>query len=653
MTKKDKKKKKLLQEPAGTKAPPQDERTGKRNILERFTTRKLAVSAILFIVSVSVFIPSYHDGLVWDDALNLKESLPILNVSFLRLEDFVPGLGSADPGHKYFRPVYNASLIIDNIVWDGSWRGFHLSSIIYHGLATVLLYILALMLLGEFGVKRKHTAAFVASFFFAVYPLHVESVSFIAARGDILAAVFFFLCFIFYIRSYERVLYLIPAAICFYLSFLSKEVALAFPIVLIGYDLISGKIKRRVNILKYSVLGLLVVLYFLTRSSSFFGGEPLFNPEYFAHTGTAGRILESAGLFFNAYLFYFLKFIFPYDLNPFIESNPLSGSLSTLIAIIATIGVCFAFVASIRKKEKLSALMILWILATLGPAVMIAIFPMALTRLSERFLYVPSAAYCILLAYLIFVLSDRVKFYWLGWGLSLVLTVSFLSVTLAGQRIWTDNITFWKFAVDKNPSYIAPRINLGDALREGRATDEAIEQYRIAWGPDMSGNLKAKTSAAHSLGVLYIDKGNYTEAEKWFKKAYDINDSYATQYYFHMGYIALRRNDSRSAESYLKKSIEYDGTNRKAYYLLGALYGTMGSMENSEEYYRLAEKYLGKAVSLGSYFPEAHLQLANAYMKTGNVEKALEHARYAYAQARNPQISKQARAIIDYLNSNR
>ena len=200
---------------------------------------RLIVSVFLFVLSFVVFVPSLSNEFVWDDVSYIQKRAHSLNFSKLGPGLIVPKIANDKKAGNYFRPVHQASLIIDNEIWDTSPFGFHLTNIILHCVSTVLLYFLALLLLKEFHVKAPELIALISSILFAVYPLHVESVTFISARGDILAAMFLFLGFSLYILSYRRIFYLLLAGICFLLALLSKEIAIVFPIIILSFDFLS------------------------------------------------------------------------------------------------------------------------------------------------------------------------------------------------------------------------------------------------------------------------------------------------------------------------------------------------------------------------------------------------------------------------------
>ena len=630
-------------------ASPEDRQASDGRILRIIKHRAFA-AALLFLVSFSVFIPSLRNGLVWDDVSHVEGWAPRLESAKLDYKLFVPSRSEEAKAGKYFRPVYYASLIIDNRVWGVSPFGFHMTSILLHSVTTVLLYFLILLLFKEFKRGPGESEALLSSMLFALFPLHVESVSFIAARGDMLAGMFFLMCLIFYILSYRKFLFLILAGVSFYLSFLSKEVALSFPIIILGFDLISRRMFHRANVIKYLIIGSLVLFYFHLRSGSFIGSISLLQEISFRDTGATPGTGEIVTIFLNTYLFYAGKLLFPYDLNHFIGAIAGGDALHTIIAVLFIAAVAAVFIISVVKRENLTAFSLLWIFAALGPAVMIAIYPLAITRFAERFVYIPSAGYCLLAGYLIVRGGKLTGKRWAGLAAGGLLCASYLIVTVKGQEAWTDELTFWETAVRRSPDQIIPKINYGEALRKSGRVDEAIRQHLTAVGPGIESTDRGKAMAASSLASDYIQKGDFLNAEKYLKAALEYNPKTEGQYNYHMGLIYLRKNDPAAAVNYLRKAVGIAPEYAKAHYLLGTAYYVEADMDRSADKYRLAVSSLKDALKYDPRDLSARILLAQVYLALGERENARREAEYVLRAASDPAAVMRAKSILDAVN---
>jgi protein O-mannosyl-transferase len=621
--------------------------------IEAILKSRAFAAILLFLVSFSVFIPSLRNGLVWDEVSHVRNLEPRLRTAELSPKMFVPSKRKETRTDKYFRPVYFASLVIDNRMWGTSPFGYHMTSIILHAVSTVLLYFLILLLFEEFKRGPGRSEAFLASFLFAVYPLHVESVSFISARGDILAGMFFLICLIFYILSYRSFFYFLPAVLAFYFSFLSKEVALAFPLIILGYDLVSGRLLTRTNIIKYLIIGFLIFFYFYARSGSFAHFLDTLHQQSFRETEGKTDIGEIVILFLGTYLFYVEKLLFPYSLNHFIGTISGGTPFYIIVSVLLIAAVAAVFVISLRKREKITAFSLLWIFAALGPAVMVAIYPLAITRYAERFVYIPSMGFCILIGYLIARGGRLTGKKWAAAAAGGLLFASYLLVTVNGQEVWSDNITFWAAAVRKSPDQIIPKINYGEALRQAGRVDEAIRQHTAALDPRIESTGRGKAMAASSLAADYIQKGDYTNAEKYLRAALEYNPATEGQYYYHMGLIHFKKNDTEEAASYLRRAVEFDPKNAKSYYLLGVIYALEAENRKSAEDYRLAEEALTKSLGYDEGLVSARILLARVYLALGDGQRAREQAEAAIKYTSDPETMRQVKSMLNAIDAGR
>jgi len=156
------------------------------------------------------------------------------------------------------------------------------------------------------------------------------------------------------------------------------------------------------------------------------------NPFLLSPRGGISGAGEFISIFLSTYLFYAEKLLFPYNLNHSIGYIPGGDALHIIISVLFIAAVTAVFIMSVRKKENVTAFSLLWIFATLGHAVLIAIYPLAITRFAERFVYAPSAGYCLLVGYLIVRGGMLTGKRWASFALGGILCASYLVVTVKG-----------------------------------------------------------------------------------------------------------------------------------------------------------------------------------------------------------------------------
>jgi len=174
------------------------------------------------------------------------------------------------------------------------------------------------------------------------------------------------------------------------------------------------------------------------------------------------------------------------------------------------------FFYSYRKGKNFVTLNIFWILLTLGPSVLIAIFAFIATPVSERYLFLPSAGYCILIGYLLVGLIDKPRSKNLALAVTIILVGSYLFFTIDRQNVWKSRLNFWEDASSKSDHHAIPHINYGMALLDAGRTEEAISEFNISLRSDIKNTPTGRAIAANNLGVAYINKKKLLRRRKIF-----------------------------------------------------------------------------------------------------------------------------------------
>jgi Dolichyl-phosphate-mannose-protein mannosyltransferase len=137
----------------------------------------------------------------------------------------------------WYRPLLVVTYLHDYLLWGTNYVGWRITSLGLYLANAWLVYCLTRH------ITREGWVAFLAGVIFAIHPIHPEAVAYIAGRHDPLAAFFYlaaFLSFILFCQSRSKA-YGALSVFCFIFAFMSKEVAITLPLVLIAYTLILTK----------------------------------------------------------------------------------------------------------------------------------------------------------------------------------------------------------------------------------------------------------------------------------------------------------------------------------------------------------------------------------------------------------------------------
>jgi len=580
---------------------------------------RLCCSILLFLVSFAVFIPSLKNDFVWDDGPYIQDRIDYLKVEY-QIHHLYPKKVKDSKKNKYFRPTLHLSLSLDNQIWKGSTIGFHLSNIIFHSISTVMIYLLFILVMSRFNIDGKNIISFFGSLLFALHPVHVESVSFIMARSDLLCAMFLFCSFIFYIRSYQKIIFLLVSAIFFYLALISKEVAFIFPVLIFLYDLLSPKRDLKVYILRYSFCALFFAVYLYYRSNAF-----VFIPEISKEilVNANGRfeiIIVVLKNLLNAYGYYTYKLVFPFYFNA--SPGRINPDIYLIAISLAVLGLLvYLIVRNFKRNEKILLFSLLWILLSIAPGVVASIFDLVTSPYAERFLYIPSAAYCVLIVYLIYRLSNHFRYN----NIIFLVIVSSIAIgfsifTLKEQSVWNNNLILWETTVKRSPDQTMPRLNYGYSLLQTGQNGLAIMELKKALNSKVGNSDELRVLSSNNLGNAYLNSGDYIQAEKYFKKALEFSPKYKATYYFHSGLIDFLKGNS-------------------IYYK---------DKDSAKSFYKGAERKLKKSYDRAPRHGQVNLLLAEVYLRLGKKNLARKHAKnslYATRGLLNDVLRRRAQEI--------
>lgn len=230
----------------------------------------------LILLGVAVHSPALTGQLIWDDQYLARDN-PFMKSPLLILESFRHYL-FLDSFSAHYRPVQNLSFIVDYLFWNSNTYGFHLTNIVLHVSAGVLLYFLLRSLLPSLWLTKSSAAAAVAdhqkpaaltgwliALLWMVHPVHSAAVDYISGRADSLAFLFAAGAWLLVIagrksaRPFLRTALYGSAAFLALLALASREIAaIWFAIFLVHLAFFEKKLPARSKLI--SLICCLVIL---------------------------------------------------------------------------------------------------------------------------------------------------------------------------------------------------------------------------------------------------------------------------------------------------------------------------------------------------------------------------------------------------------
>ncbi len=486
------------------------------------------------------------------------------------------------------------------------WQFFKDAAGWYH-VVSVLLYVLTILLL--FSTLRRLLSnyspivAFVVSLIFAAHPTHTEVVANIKSQDELL-------CFIFALLTVRFVLKNVDSASrgavslacgCFFLSLLAKEGALVFlgaiPLMLYFFRDMEAKAIVR------SVVPLLLVsvLWFALHQWVIYGNSPPTHPYNLDDNSlvAARTFLEREATAIYMMGRYLLLLFFPHPLSYdySYNENPIISfaSAKAIVPSLVYAGLVFIAIRELKKKSFVS-FGILFFLITIAMTSNLIILIGA--TMADRFLYVPSLGFCIILTYF------WIRFLHVPDGKSAspgftsprslpvyVLLALFSYKTYTRNMDWHDNLSLFMTDVRSSP---------GSARAHYNAGNEMLERF-VRPNPDR--NSDARKSA------LRVVIGELDTAVKIDSAAYLYRLDLASAYMYDDNYA--------KAAEHASLAVENSDADPKAFSVLGSADYSLGKYDD-------AIKYLTIATDKGLNDESVWNYLGGAYSSTNNFEKAKE-----------------------------
>lgn len=464
---------------------------------------------------------------------------------FLNMDDEKGILYNPDIGNmrKMFSrlKLYDIQLAVTHLVFGMKPGAFHLVSVFLHYLAVIALFLFTYTIFG----KEK---ALIASLLFASHPLASEAVGWVSAVHYIHLLFLTLNIFIFHTlfkRTNKIGYYIAEVGIfLFMVVFLRNAWVLTVPFSVLIFDqLILGK--------KFNFKKVFWVIPFLLMAGvlgymEIFGGfterVTALRQDYYYDPYTATPVLNRA-----PYIIYTIArlLMWPIPLTVYHEGVYIS-ILSYVAMIIISLAIVIAAVKLYKKASYVAGLLLLIFVATLP-----SFSPVAIAWfIAERYLYMSTAAFCLMLAFFIPYLEKYTGIKnFTRYAVALLLTFYTVRTAIRTQDLLSTS-NLWHATQKVSPYSFRVYNNLGDVYAKEGKYDLAIENFKKSIMLDPS-----FADAVHNLGYVYLQIGDYDNAWYYLSESYKMNPRlYGATY--KLGVIAFYRKDFNTAKQMWEKTLE-------------------------------------------------------------------------------------------------
>ncbi len=531
-----------------------------------FITTRLQL-LILILIPLSLYYPlmsagfnSLDDGQIVTSILNSYQNYGFMSWVHLFFRK---------SASYYYRPLVQASFILDQNLHFCTPSLMHIENIMLHIINGIIVFYIGLKIIKLFNNDHFYLVPFFTALIFMIHPVNTEAVDWIAARTDLMAGLFVFLSFLFLIDAGNKKRALVFSSVFYLFGLLSKESAIGllpaagiFLCMEYCWRLIGKKEAVMVMVSLIAISGIYTAMrkppVFLKISDIFKTtvqdkAELKVSPQVRAKVDTkddsvnsnffsdrmfrktASKCVYNTGLFFRIIGFYFKKLFYPWPLNFAIMkiNKKICFSIGVMVMIL--------IVFFIKMRWYLYFFPMAWSFCFMMPPMAVVYFHTAWTPLAERYVYISSFGAAFIFALVIYY-GLIVK----GWPKILILVSAAFYMAVFGYStftrniIWQSNLKLYRDTVKKSCDSPVVLNQYGLALWHAGYYEKARKQFKAA--EKLSGKNEFK----------YIEKANRLIAQNLIAGTSAQRLDFSDDYYN----MAMKTKKSKIRLRLLKNAID-------------------------------------------------------------------------------------------------
>jgi len=480
----------------------------------------------------------------WDDTAYLSNNQDIKNLAWGNIKMFFTKFYVCN-----YQPLTILMYAMEYKVAGFSAALYHINNIVLHLLNTCLVFLLIKKISPKNAIVALITAAF-----FAVHPMHVESVAWVAERKDVLYSFFMLLSLIMYtdyIRLH-KMKFIIYAFFFFMLSCMSKSAAVIIPLILLLFDYYLNR--------KWSMKVILEKLPFFL-ISMLFGIIALYSQKGAVRDYTFTlTIFERISIVSYSFIDYILKSFVPVHLSAIYPYPVKAGETLPFIYFLAPLGLVIISVIIFISRKWGKDIIFGSLFFVISIILVLQIFPVGDAVMADRYSYIPYIGIFFITGKLYEHVLFFSKRYHQGYKnilKALLITIFILFAFIANRRvsIWENEETLFADVIRKFPQTSLAYNNIGCR----QLNDFALKTYKL--DPEMRN--------------MYLDK-----ADSNFTKAIKYTPSFVL-FYLNRGITRFHRGNFNDAIIDFDRYIAAIQNNSEAYNYRGKALGSAGNFQEA------------------------------------------------------------------------
>ena len=627
---------------------------------------KVKALALICVCGVIIYFATVHSPFIYDDAHAIEDNPYIKNLSKFQQMVGVQNI--------FNRSILLFTFSVNHAIGQLDVFGYHLINLMLHLCVGIMLYFLTMELLTIENPALTQTfqrLPLAVSLIHIFNPINVESVTYLSSRSSVLVTLFYLSSFYLFIRfvnskekkkKWKNIHYPIVILFLFYLGLGTKEIIVTLPIIAVLYLWVHSSTKNFHKFLpELAVILIPLIIYLLYRYVQMGNLLVIKTDPYSYMIDRSLYILTQIKVVIS---YYFVKLIFPINLNFEPDIRLVSGFLDWEWVVSLIIGVCIA-IGIFYQKSILLKCAFIWALITILPTS--SIIPLKQIATEHR-TYLPGLGINMGLGILFLRGVSHRK---------LIPPTLFIFLVIYGLLAmkrsldYRSEINLWQDTVRKSPYKSMVHNNMGTAYLSKERLKEARKSFEVS------------SALSPSSTDPYINMGHIDARNKEWDKAklkYDLAlklGADRSQVFFNSGLMRLKLNKPAEALPFLLEAIKIKNHRPLYHQELGNAFRMLKQYDSALKSYRkvleLEPNYVEAQNNIGVIFwnlkildkaelefkkalvmkdkTKIHNNLANLYIAKKQFSKAIPHLKTVLGRKPNDSRARNLLHVVEIIQN--